>query len=365
LVNDLDLTVTIGGQTYRGNVFSGGVSTTGGTANNRDNVENVFLPSGIPTGTPFTVRISATALNGDGILGNSDSTDQHFALVIYNAVTRPEIADFDGDGRTDLSVYRSSNNIWYLQRSTAGFTTVSWGSGSDVPAPADYDGDGKTDIAVFRGNNTPGQFDFFVLRSSTNTLLSVEWGLSGDKVVPGDYDGDGKADFALYRPSDQFWYILKGSDFTILSITKFGQAGDIPVAGDFDGDGKSDLTVFRNGTWITRRSSDGNVVFVNWGLSTDLPVPADYDNDNKDDIAVFRPSNGFWYILRSSNGQGQFVQFGASGDVPVPGDYDGDGADDIAVYRGGIWYVNRSTSGLLVSSFGLSSDTPLPRTYIP
>jgi hypothetical protein len=365
LVNDLDLTVTIGGQTYRGNVFSGGVSTTGGTANNRDNVENVFLPSGIPTGTPFTVRISATALNGDGILGNSDSTDQHFSLVIYNAVTRPEIADFDGDGRTDLSVYRSSNNAWYLQRSTAGFTTVFWGTSGDILAPADYDGDGKADVAIYRGNNTPGSFDYFILRSSTNTLMSVEWGASGDIPVPGDYDGDGKADYALYRPSDQFWYILKGSDFTILSMTKFGQAGDIPVAGDFDGDGKSDLTVFRNGTWITRRSSDGNVVFVNWGLSTDLPVPADYDNDNKDDIAVFRPSNGFWYILRSGNGQGQFVQFGASGDVPVPGDYDGDGADDIAVYRGGIWYVNRSTSGLLVSSFGISTDTPLPKTYIP
>lgn len=330
-----------------------------------DTFTSVFGTNGSNLNGTWTLYLVDDAAGDSGSMAGWKLT---FESDDYTCSLSPSVksrADFDGDGKTDLSVYRASNNTWYLQRSTAGFTSVLWGSGSDIPAPADYDGDGKTDVAVFRGNNTPGQFDFFVLRSSTNTLLSVEWGLSGDKVVPGDYDGDGKADFALYRPSDQFWYILKGSDFTILSMTKFGQAGDIPVAGDFDGDGKSDLTVFRNGTWITRRSSDGNIVFVNWGLSTDLPVPADYDNDNKDDIAVFRPSNGFWYILRSSNGQAQFVQFGASGDVPVPGDYDGDGADDIAVYRGGTWYVNRSTSGLLVSSFGLSSDTPLPKTYIP
>ncbi|QUV86631.1 S8 family serine peptidase [Chloracidobacterium aggregatum] len=85
LVNDLDLSVSVGGQTYRGNVFANGLSTPGGNADNRNNVENVFLPPQ-PAGTPVVVRVAATALNGDGIPGNSDTTDQHFALVIRNAV---------------------------------------------------------------------------------------------------------------------------------------------------------------------------------------------------------------------------------------------------------------------------------------
>jgi hypothetical protein len=85
LVNDLDLSVSVGGQTYWGNVFANGFSTPGGSADNRNNVENVFLPPQ-PAGTPIVVRVVATALNGDGILGNSDTTDQHFALVIRNAV---------------------------------------------------------------------------------------------------------------------------------------------------------------------------------------------------------------------------------------------------------------------------------------
>ncbi len=85
LVNDLDLLVTVGGQTYRGNVFANGLSVPGGSADGRNNVENVFLPPQ-PAGTPIIARVIASALNGNGILGNSDPTDQHFGLVISNAV---------------------------------------------------------------------------------------------------------------------------------------------------------------------------------------------------------------------------------------------------------------------------------------
>jgi hypothetical protein len=83
LVNNLDLEVTVGGNTYKGNVLSGGLSVTGGTADDVNNVENVFLPAGISG--PITVRINASAINGNGVLGNSDATDQHFALVVNNA----------------------------------------------------------------------------------------------------------------------------------------------------------------------------------------------------------------------------------------------------------------------------------------
>lgn len=84
LVNNLDLTVTVGGVVYKGNVFSNGVSVAGGNADNVNNVENVFLPAGIPAGSSILVRVTATALNGDGVLNNGDPTDQKFALIIYN-----------------------------------------------------------------------------------------------------------------------------------------------------------------------------------------------------------------------------------------------------------------------------------------
>ena len=90
-------------------------------------------------------------------------------------------------------------------------------------------------------------------------------------------------------------------------------------------------------------------------------VPA----DGKADVAVFRPSDGTWYRLNSTNGALIAVQFGANGDVPVPGDYDGDGKDDQAVYRNGTWYLNRSTSGFAGATFGLGTDRPVPKSYIP
>jgi subtilisin-like proprotein convertase family protein len=89
LVNNLDLEVTINGITYKGNVFSGGMSASGGVFDNRNNLENVYLPAGFPAGTPFSIKITAAAINGDGILGNADTTDQHFALIATNAVATP------------------------------------------------------------------------------------------------------------------------------------------------------------------------------------------------------------------------------------------------------------------------------------
>ena len=81
-VNNLDLAVTVGTQTFLGNRFSGGTSVSGGSADPRNNVESVFLPAG--TSGAFTIVITATNIAGDGVPGNADPTDQDFALVVHN-----------------------------------------------------------------------------------------------------------------------------------------------------------------------------------------------------------------------------------------------------------------------------------------
>ncbi|MBC7910219.1 MAG: S8 family serine peptidase [Pyrinomonadaceae bacterium] len=259
--------------------------------------------------------------------------------------------DFDGDGKTDVAVFRPTGGNWYiLQSSNNAVAGQPFGFGTDRIVPGDYDGDGRADIAVFR-NGT------WYLQRSMLGFTGVQFGVSGDVPVPGDYDGDGKFDVAVFRTGT--WYILQSATGA-LRAEQFGSSTDKPVVGDFDGDGRADLAVFRNGTWYLQQSTQG-FVGVNFGSAGDRTVPGDYDGDGKTDIAVFR--NGTWYLQRSQLGF-TGVQFGASGDIPTPGDYDGDGKTDIAVYRGGTWYLLRSQLGFTGVQFGASGDVPTPSAFV-
>lgn len=86
-VNNLDLRVVNGANTYLGNVFTGQWSSTGGAADTKNNYEAVFLPAGA-TGD-LTIRVSGTAISGDGIPGVGDATDQDFAISCYNCSRAP------------------------------------------------------------------------------------------------------------------------------------------------------------------------------------------------------------------------------------------------------------------------------------
>lgn len=135
-------------------------------------------------------------------------------------------------------------------------------------ATADFDGDGRTDLSVFR----PSDGTWHILNSSTNTYRVQPFGLNTDKIVSGDYDGDGRTDFALFRPSTGVWYVLRSSD-SLVSAINWGVSTDKPVQGDYDGDGRTDIAVYRDGIWYLLQSTNG-VSIQQFGLADDKPVPS-------------------------------------------------------------------------------------------
>ncbi len=287
--------------------------------------------------------------------------------------------DFDGDALANISVRRPGatpsptplDDTWYVRLPGGGFTTKDFGVAGDLSAPADFDGDGKTDIAVFRPSNGT-----WYVQGTTQGFFTNTWGEAGDIPVPSDLNGDGKADFVVFRPSNNTWYWKYTYDLSFGDY-QFGQTGDIPIIGDFDGNQRFELAVFRPSTggwlWYDLQTSSGGSI-SGWGTNGDIPTPGDFDGDLRTDAVVFRPSDSKWYRRFSSTGGTSSTTWGQTGDIPVAADYDGDGEVDMAVFRpsNNNWYIINSSYGQVplttqtsTVSFGASGDIPVPAAFLP
>ncbi|MBX3300376.1 MAG: VCBS repeat-containing protein [Acidobacteria bacterium] len=304
--------------------------------------------------------------------------------------------DFNGDGKTDWSVARNVSGQIYWFNCTNGvaepgcMSTTPFGlAASDLFTPSDFDGDGKTDIAVWR--QAPAtQAAFYILQSSTNTVRADFFGQDGDDpAIVADYTGDGKADPAVFRcppasgsPAQcYFFYRASSGAFNgqiVFEPWGFGRVGDMfPLVGDFDGDGKGDFMLQTAGTggqayfWL-RTNTTNTISVTQFGTTTDFLIPGDYDGDGKADIMVRRTIGGarYHFARLSSNpaastppNTGLYAVFGITGDTSAPGDYNGDGRTDIAVWRANAdpsqnyFYVLNSGSGSVTTfEWGSQND---------
>lgn len=179
--NDLDLTVVVGGNTYLGNVFSSANSTTGGSADTQNNVESVFLPAGV-SGT-LTVTVTAANINSDGVPNLGTSTDQDYALILYNAMNCAQIAI----GPTDLPDGVTGTTYNHALTAMGGADPVTWTlDAGALPAGLVLSGGG-----VISGTpNAIGDFDFTVKATDSagctqtrNYSISVNCRIMGDPII--------------------------------------------------------------------------------------------------------------------------------------------------------------------------------------
>ena len=229
--------------------------------------------------------------------------------------------DYDGDGVTDLAVWRLPTGRG--SRVSAPFTSTSvvqWGLNGDVPVPGDYD------AATARRIRRVAAVERHVVHpqsSSATPSVSFQWGSPAASPPPATTTAMGRR-ISPCGGRRAAWFIRTSSSGYTASLSfQWGLSGDITVPSDFDGDGTTDLAVYRpaTGTWFIRPSSGAAAVQYQWGLSTDVPVPSDFDGDGKTDLAVYRPSTGEWFLWLSGANftTSAGYAWGQPGDVPIFG----------------------------------------------
>jgi hypothetical protein len=176
-----------------------------------------------------------------------------------------DVLDFDGDSRRDIawwtppSPYSASEWVVLRSSTTPPFdpaqrvTITGFGELGDIPVPADYNGDGLTDLAVYRPGNPFTQADqsYWLACNNMNCsspLPPMMYGLREDVPLPGlDFDANASTvELAVYRPSNGrfYWKRFHPTVETSSHYRSLGNVGSVPLPGLYDLDGATDLAVY-------------------------------------------------------------------------------------------------------------------------
>jgi hypothetical protein len=178
--------------------------------------------------------------------------------------------DFNNDGRDDL-VGQRSDGQWIVAASNGtAFASSLWSTLAigQFGTVADYNGDGRSDVAV---RNAINGF-WRVLTSNGNSFTDSRFGVwdastTWSNVRPGDFNGDGRSDLVGQR-ADGTWFTslsngraFSTSAWAALPIDQF------VTIGDFNADGLDDVAVRNkvNGSWRMLASTSSTFTSSKFG----------------------------------------------------------------------------------------------------
>jgi hypothetical protein len=219
------------------------------------------------------------------------STGAGFAIELWalgfgnrgSAVERVYVGDFTGDGKGDVAIHNVQTGDWFVGRSTgAAFVVETWASRLGTRGPAfeqvfvaDFTGDGKTDVAIHdRQTGT-----WVVGRSTGSAFVTEPWatgfgnrGPAVEEVFVADFTGDGRADVAIHDRQTGNWFVGRstGSALAIepwaTGFGNLGPAAEEVLLGDFTGDGLTDVAIHNKvtGDWFIGRSTGAGFGLEPW-----------------------------------------------------------------------------------------------------
>lgn len=285
-----------------------------------------------------------------------------FGPVPPTLAGQPVPADYDGDGKDDISI-KADDGRWLIDYAANGFNgwdviVTGYGGTDSIAVPADYDGDGKDDLSV-KTNSGNWSIDYASNGFGTFDATFSGYGLSESRPAPADYDGDGRADLSVHSTSTGQWridYASNGFGVWDQTLNGYGGTENRETTADYDGDFRADISIHSvtQGRWNIDYAWNGfgtwNFSGTGYGGSSNREAPADYDGDGRADIAVRSDSGQNWVIDYAWNGFGtwdaSFAGYGGSDTIPVPGDYDGDGKADLAIKTSNNqWKIDFSSNG--------------------
>ena len=192
---------------------------------------------------PFTNLGYANFSNGT----SSSTMTQDTA---HSALTPGIFADFDGDGCTDnlaTTGGTATPKVYYYCNPAVATATWSQSSNQVAVAHADFNGDGKTDILVA---TTSGGSTTFTTRISTGVgFQSYTASLSGvtltaaDVYAVGDWNGDGKYDLAVATPTALYIFLSTGTDFVLATTQSLSHYSGLIGVMDINSDGAPDIVL--------------------------------------------------------------------------------------------------------------------------
>jgi hypothetical protein len=277
-------------------------------------------------------------------LSNGDGTFHYVYNLFTSGFDVLRTGDFNGDGKTDLALYNSRTGLGYIGMSngdgTFTFQSLFWSPGFDQVEAADLNGDGKTDVVLY--NSSTGAL-YTGISDGTGTFAYryLSWTPHYNFLRVADFTGHGHGDLLLLGPPHFSGVLFGDGAGGFSSFYQFPRIGDdFADTGDLNADGITDLLLYNSafGSAATGISNGNSFVFTPLFFSPGFTSVylADYSGNSKADVTLYNKLMWIGYF-GTGNGAGNFtfqpLFWGPGFDTVVPQDMNADGKTDILLYR--------------------------------